>query len=172
MKIKKITLKKSQIKIQEMSFMIIGIFIFFTLVLLFYLSFSLTNLRQNVEVSSRSKNVLLLSSLAGTPEFSCPSTETVCIDEDKLLALKNHPIYASFWDVNGLVIERTFPEMNSTTECTLSNYPNCNKFTLVIPKNQSVADSTFVSLCRREKNTYTYQRCELGKILVWSTNTA
>ena len=165
---KNLRLKKSQMKIQEMSFMIIAIFVFFVLVLLFYLSFSLSSLKENVDTSTRSKNILLLEFLAGTPEFSCPYSETTCVDEDKLLALKNHPAYSTFWDVKGLVVERIFPFQNRTIECNQANYPNCNKYTLVIPKNETISDSSFVSLCIREQQTYTYTKCDIGKIIVSS----
>ena len=168
MEIRKI--KKSQIKVQEMSFMILAVFLFFMLVILFYLSFSLSSLKKNVEISNRAKNVLLVQFLAGSPEFACPYSKMTCIDEDKLMALKTHVSYSTFWDVDGLSIERLFPKMNKTVECSLGNYPNCNKFTLALNKTgeKGIADASFVALCRREYKTYTYQKCELGKIIVWS----
>jgi len=148
--------------------MIIALVIFFTLVLLFYLSFSMARIKETSDVLSRQKNVLLIASLAGTPEFACAETESLCVDADKVLALKNHPVYSTFWNVDGLKIEKVFPRLNKTIECNAGNYPNCNTFTFVANKSNTIADSSYVSLCRKEFKNYPYDRCELAKIIVWT----
>jgi hypothetical protein len=162
--------KRAQMKIQEMSFMIIALFIFFTLVLLFYLAVSLNGLKNTSNVLSRQKNVLLIAMLAGTPEFSCADTKALCVDSDKILALKNHPVYSSFWDVDGLKIEKVYPKNDKTKdiECTYATYPNCDTFTLVENQSNSIADASFISLCRKEFKNYPYDKCELAKIIVWT----
>lgn len=162
--------KKSQMKIQEMSFMIIALAVFFIIILLFYLAVSLQGLRRNVAESERVGGILLAETLAGTPEFACAEhTSSVCVDADKLLALSSHPKYATFWDVTGLYVEKIYPAPESRRICTLSSYPNCNVFVLVnqtSPKG-TISDASYVMLCRREfKNTYPYIQCDMGKIIV------
>ena len=165
--------KKSQMQIQEMSFMIIALAVFFILVLLFYLAFSLSGLKKTVEAGTRQGAILLVSQLAGSPEFSCPDGGSQCVDTDKIISLMNHPEYARFWDVAGLRIERVYPFENRTIECNEGNYPRCTTFTIISKKTENVIeDASYVSLCREEyKNGYSYTECELGKIIVASEKT-
>jgi hypothetical protein len=159
-------------RIQEMSFMIIGLAVFFAIVLLFYLAISLSGLRGNMDILSRQKNVLLIAGLAATPEFACTDNKVMCVDSDKLLALKNHPEYSTFWNVDGLKVEKVFPLYNKTTECSYGNYPKCSTFTLVANKSNSISDSSFIVLCRKEYRDYPYDKCELAKIVVWTEKKA
>jgi hypothetical protein len=48
------------------------------------------------------------------------------------------------------------------------NYDKCTTFTIKAKTTANVIeDSSFVSLCRREyKNTYSYEQCDLGKIII------
>ena len=172
MVINRISLKnsKSQMSLKEMSFMIVALAIFFTLVLLFYLTISLGGLKSDVEKGKREGSILLAAKLAGSPEFACATPTSLCVDADKIAVLINHPEYARFWgnDVAGLRIERVYPGNNKTVECNMVNYNNCTVFTIKAETTGNVIrDSSFVSLCRREyKNTYSYLQCDLGKIVI------
>lgn len=161
---------RSQMKIQEMSFMIIALVVFFIIVLLFYLAISLSGLKQRFDASTRAGNILLVSKIAESPEFSCADASSIlCVDEDKILALKQNKAYTSFFQVDGLKIETLRLLNESQLECSLGNYPNCNIITIVSNKSNSVADSSFISLCRKEyKNGYTYNKCEPAKITIWT----
>jgi len=165
--------KKAQLKIQEMSFMIIGIMIFFLLVLLFWLAVSLSGLKQTAAASTRANAILLASSLSGTPEFVCAESSSLCVDSDKLVALKNHPEYTRFWDVAGIRVEKIYPPSETRTECRVGNYPFCTTYTIV---NNTLSEgyieySSYVSLCRREyEQGYPYQQCDLGRIVVTTKN--
>jgi len=165
--------KKSQLKIQEMAFMIIAVVVFFVLVLLFFLVINLSGMKDSAFSSSREGAILLLSRLAGSPEFACSDSRANCVDADKLLALKNHPEYASFWGVDGLRFEKLLVDINEVGECGLGNYPFCSMFTIIPNKSNSISDSTFVSLCRKEKaGSGVYDKCELGQIVVWTQKKA
>lgn len=158
--------KKSQMKINEMIFMIIALVIFFAIVLMFYLSISLSGLKDSVTQSSRDKSIMLVSQLADSPELSCGKSK--CIDADKLLIIANHPLYRAFWDVSGLVVEKITND-NKTVECNLGNYPKCNTIILKRPLNNTIPDSSIVSLCMKDsKNGYLYDKCEMARIMVWS----
>ena len=161
------TSKKAQYKIKEMIFMLIFITLFFVIVLLFYLAISGQNLKNSVSESTRTGAILLAARLADSPELSCG--ESLCIDTDKLLFLKEHSVYKNFWTVDGLVVKRVYPAIEGTKECTAGNYPNCNTYTIKAPVNNSAPDESYASLCHVDsKDGYSYKRCELGKIIVYS----
>jgi hypothetical protein len=163
---------RSQMKVNEMIFMILGLVIFFAIVLMFWLSVSLSGLKGDVAQSSRNRAITLVSGIADSPEFNCVGKMGACVDEDKLAALVNYPIFKSFWMVDGLVIERiSSTSSNKTIECSPSNYPRCNTYTLKKAMNNTLPDSSIINLCRVENaNGYIYDRCEMGRITVWTKN--
>ena len=163
---------RSQMKVQEMIFMLLGLAIFFILILLLYVTFSMSSVQNTVKEKSRDDAVLLASRLAGSPELGCVSGisgSAVCVDADKLIALTYHPDYQRFWDINSLRIERVYPYEGRTIPCIIENYPNCNSFVIIKNKSSSVEEySSFVTLCRKEsiEGLGFYDKCELGKIVV------
>lgn len=167
--------KKADVHIREMIFMLIGLTIFFAIVLLFFLSFSISNIKKNVEESSKIGAVLLAEGLAGSPEFICPSDlaldSGICIDSDKILALiTNHQYYTSFWsnDISGLRIEKVNPEINQSINCTFGNYEHCTTFIIIPNKPGKIEEyASYTTLCRIESgNSNKYPFCELAKIIV------
>jgi hypothetical protein len=162
--------KSGQMSLKEMSFMIVALAIFFSLVLLFYLSISLGGLKKDVEAGKRQSSILLVAKLAGAPEFSCATGNSLCVDVDRVIALMNHPEYARFWgnDLVGLRIERIYPLIDNKVECNLANYERCNVFTIKQKTTENVIeDSSYVSLCRKNyKKDYSYIQCDLGKIII------
>ena len=160
----------SQMKINEMIFMIIGLVIFFAIVFMFWLSFSLSGLKQDVSQSSRDRAIMLIARIADSPEFNCVDKQGACIDEDKLAALLNYPSFKSFWMVDGLVVERLTKD-NRSIECNAGNYPNCNIYSLKKAGVNTLPDSSIVNLCRIEtKNGYSYEKCDIGRITAWTKN--
>lgn len=161
--------RNSQVRVQEMIFMLIGLTVFFAIVLLFFLSFSLNGLKKDVQASSRQGSILLVSRLAASPEFECAETDiALCVDADKVIALMNYAEYKRFWKVQSLKIEKIYPPSNNTVQCSLNNYPNCNTYTII---NNNVTgiieDASYITLCRKEyKNGYPYNLCELGKMII------
>lgn len=160
--------RKAQTKIKEMIFMVVFLAILFIIVGLFYLRISTSGIKNEFYESSKAGAILLALKLADSPEMSCGDTN--CIDTDKLVVLKQHNAYKTFWTVDGLVVKRIYPFQNQTIECVPGNYPNCNTYTLKQPANYSSQDSSYVSLCRIEsKNGYLYNKCELGQIIVYTS---
>lgn len=149
--------------------MLIGLTIFLAIVFLFFLSFSLSNIKENFAESSRQGSIMLASRLASSPEFECAENDiALCVDTDKVIALMNHKEYTRFWKVKGLKIEKIYPTMDKILECTNGNYPNCNVFTIIDGGTTNIIwDSSYVTLCREEyKGGYPYSLCELGKISI------
>lgn len=161
-------------KIMEMSFMIVAIFIFFMLVALFWITIYTSGVKQQSYEGQRQKAILLVSTLSETPEFSCAIPMTLCVDADKLVALASHTRYSGFWGVKGLQVKQVYPYSNQTIECTIGNYPKCNTYTIIKPPTTGIIeDSSSVAICRREiKNEYPYQECTLGRISVFTAKTA
>lgn len=157
--------RKSQLKIQEMAFMLMAVVILFVLAGLFFASVVYKNMYKNANLLSKEKAVSTVAKIADTAEFSCG--KPLCIDTDKLLAMKDKRAYDGFWPVTSLSVLSVFPKQG-LVECTQNNYPNCSSFKIYkenLENEETVA--TFVSLCRQEKNEngYLYEKCELGKII-------
>jgi hypothetical protein len=165
--------KRGQMKIQQMSFMLIAVFLFFALVGMIVLSFMLGNIRESATTLKEQNAKLLVSRMASSPELWCGEVygreKTDCIDLDKAMALKaNIREYSEFWKISSLEIQKIYPKAipNKITKCTVANYPNCNMITL-INKKDSYDVSNYVALCRKEVyNNKVVNTCELGKITV------
>jgi hypothetical protein len=170
--------KKGQMKIQQMAFMLIGVTLFFVLVGLFALSYFVSNINGEKARLNEQNACLLVTKLANSPEFSCAgafgTSKSNCVDFDKVRALKNNlEEYEDFWQVDGIEIFKIYPE--STEECTETNYPNCELFVLFSPqdKNKPLGNEkySYVTLCHKENlNNKIYNKCELAKLIVRVSN--
>ena len=172
MKTKRIFInKKGQMKIQQMAFMLIAITLFFALVGLLVLMFISGNLKNIATQTEEDNAVALVEKLSNSPEFSCENafqSKSNCIDADKVMMLKENKKYEDFWQVAGIEIVKVFPEENG--ECTEQNYPDCKTITILSKEVNKISTSSFVSLCRKEKDATTgriYDKCEIAKLLVY-----
>ncbi|MEK6925792.1 MAG: hypothetical protein AABW50_00790 [Nanoarchaeota archaeon] len=172
----KIKNKKSQMKIQQTAFMLLALTLLFALVGLFFLGFKLTSVKNLASDLDEKNAKLLVSKLANSPEFSCGESfgnaKGACIDEDKVMMLKELPEYNDFWSVADIKIRKIYPklqtlQLNQEVKCTRTNYPSCNIIEL---KGASVTgnyESNFVSLCRKEPQGQSfYNKCEIAELLV------
>lgn len=157
---------RGQIKVQQMAFVLMAIFVFFALVVVFYLTMSLSSLEGKAEDLRDQEALEVARAITNTPEFgwdveSCDS----CVDFDKVLLLKekfSDGHYKDFWDFNLLKIQKVYPAGEG--ECTLENYPDCAEVTL-IDEGSYAGKSTFVALCRYDGGIGDF-KCELGKVIV------
>lgn len=170
---KKINGKKAQMKIQQMSFMLVAVFIFFALVGMIVVSVFLNNMQREATLLKEQNTRLIASRLANSPEFNCGEVydkeRTDCIDLDKVMVLKkNLEKYNNFWGIASLEIRKVYPVTvpKREIECTAENYPNCNLVTLV-NKSETPDRFNYVALCRKEiYNGESTNKCELGIIVV------
>lgn len=162
---------KAQMKIQQMSFMLIAVFIFFALVGIFILTIKSSGLKDSATRLQEENALLLVSKLANSPEFSCElafgSEKTDCIDVDKVMMLKeNIEKYSDFWGISNIEIRRIYPK-NRNIICTTLNYPNCDTIKIL---NKGITGNdryNFVVWCRKEKiGNEIENKCELAKIIV------
>ncbi len=164
-----IGLKNAQLSIQEMSFMLVAVFLFFLLVGLFALSIAYSNIKEEASKIAEERTQSSIINLADSPEFGCID-KTNCIDGDKLVALTNRTVYQNFWPFSSLKIV-TFSgfgmDEDKLVECTKSSYPDCNIFKIYDKKvRDERAISSFIVLCRKKfENDYTYDSCEIAKII-------
>jgi len=165
---------KGQMKIQQMTFMLVAVTFLFILVGMFFLSMRLYDLKKTATNLEEKNAMLLVSKLANSPEFSCGNSfggsRTSCVDFDKLIALKYRiEEEPELWDVAKIELRKIYPDEGSII-CEQGNYPNCDIVKILDKKvNTLPAMSNFVSLCRKETNGITiYDKCELAVLMVSS----
>lgn len=157
--------RKAQLKIQEMAFVLVAFIIFFVILGLFYFSVRIADMGDEVKLGKEQKTMELIRKISATPELGWRECSN-CVDLDKALAMKEkNDVYSynKLFDLDYLVIERIYPEQNEA-ECQKSNYPSCNKITIVKMREEyGVSYSSFVALCRWD-NSINSEVCELGRI--------
>lgn len=159
--------KKAQLKIQQMSFMLIAVFVFFMLVLLFYLAVSMSGLRNTVRDLESDRVAGMVTKIASSPELIFEDRPN-SVDEDKLMMLKNQQRYKDFFGINGLIIEKVYPR-NRGVECTMSNYPECDIIKIFIgdEESESAREGAFVALCRKITiESRPENKCELAILMI------
>lgn len=163
-------MKKAQLKIQQMAFMLIAVTLFFVLIGMFVLTIYVSELKNTAAVLDEKNALLLVTKLANSPEFSCGESfgnlRTNCIDADKVMMLRERiSNYKNFWDVENIEIRKIYPK-SENKECTLKNYPDCN--IIKIREGDITTEySNFVSLCRKEAfEGESENKCELAKLMI------
>lgn len=160
---------KAQMKIQQMAFFLVAVFLFFILAGLFWLSLRYAGLHEEATRLEEEKAITSVLKLAETAEFSCSEAGQIrerCIDADKILVLGTiSKSYGNFWPVKSIYVYK----LDSDTEkrCNLANYPNCNVFEIYGGEGEEIGVSSFVALCRKKQgDTGVYDKCELAKLVV------
>jgi hypothetical protein len=164
--------KKSQLKIQEMSFFLVAVVLFFILAGLFALSIIYSNLYKGATEAAEQRTLSSISNLAASPEFSCGS-KINCVDADKLMALMKNKNYETFWPFSSLSV-RTWEgfdkKENELTKCSSANYPQCDYFVVYTKEDRNVKSertiSSYVALCRKEvEEGVVYDKCEIAEFI-------
>ena len=165
-------MKKGQMKIQQMAFMLIAITLFFMFVGIFVLVIRFSSLKQASTILEEENSILLVTKLANSPEFACGASfgnsKLSCIDADKIMALKKHIAeYTGFWGVAKIEIRKIYP---NSVECNSKNYPNCGIIKVYSRNvNKLPASSNFVALCWKESSDMgIYDKCEVARLMVSS----
>jgi len=164
----KIKLNKiGQMKIQQMAFMLVAVFIFFSLVAIFFIKIQLSGLKGDAANLERDQVISSLNVIADMPEFNCGSSQTLCLDEDKLRVMSGEigKDYREFWPVASIRVYKVYPVIEEIIECPNNN---CNYYEIYDNGQKNSKEfSTFVSICKRlREESYTYDRCEIGKLVV------
>ena len=123
--------KKGQMKIQQMAFMLMAVFVFFGLVGMLVIGIKSSGLKESAADLEEKNAMLLAAKLANSPEFSCGNSfdtgEISCVDADKVMVLReNLEKYEDFWGVSDIEIRKIYPVFGGEIPCTRKNYPDCN----------------------------------------------
>jgi len=163
-----ISSKKAQFKIQQMAFMLVFVFIFFSLVGLFFLQINLGSLRSSAIEFERKQVLSALLSWSELPELSCADGRSNCIDEDKIYILgleKYTRVYSSFWPVSSIKVYLVNTNATSLVRCP---QVDCNYYLVYDSGQESLVEyAGYVSVCRTERRENLIMRsCEMGKLAV------
>ena len=154
--------RRGQMRIQQMTFMIVAVFFFFVLVGLGFVSYQVKSSKGGFEDLQKEKAVESLQTLTNMPELTCGA---LCLDEDKLEIVSKMPEYKEIWPVQSIKVYKIFPAFNRTILCP---NVNCNFYQLYDSGQKNLKEySTFISLCKKIKEAgYVYTKCEMGSLVV------
>ncbi len=157
---------KGQLKIQEMAFVLVALVIFFALVALGYLALRLSGLEKTASSLQEEQASALVKNIAALPEFTWAGCRG-CIDMDKAVLILEQNWSKEFLrdrlELDLLFIERIYP-IREKADCSLANYPRCNKIMLLNSSLYGRASESFVALCAWDADLHAEQ-CELGRII-------
>ncbi|MFH1711381.1 MAG: hypothetical protein ABH840_03655 [Nanoarchaeota archaeon] len=154
-----------QLKIQQMAFMLMAVFIFFVLAGMFYILTQSQDIVKKANLLERNNAIGLANMLADSAEFSCGA---YCVDADRAMVLRKKSPYSNgtLWKVTSIKI-RSISNSSKDTLCTEANYPDCN---LIKVYDKGVGETTvysYVAVCKRVKEKeYVDYRCELGQFII------
>ena len=160
-------ISRGQMKIQQMTFMILAVFFFFILVGLFFLGIQFRDVKQSAAQLQTEQAISSLKVIADMPELNYDSRESMTLDEDKLKIMSGNfgSYYSEFWAVASVKVYKIYPKFNELVKCPALN---CNYFEVYDNGQESVKTySTYISICKKIKETgYVYDKCEVGKLVV------
>ncbi|RMD46117.1 hypothetical protein D6829_00405 [Candidatus Pacearchaeota archaeon] len=156
---------RAQMKIQQMSFMIVALFIFFVLVGIFFIKLNFSGIEDRAFELKRAEAIYSIKTIAQMPELSCTKKRNFCIDILKAATLSGMgDNYSDFWPVESIEIYRIFPKPG------MGDFPKPNWRRMVVfdsGKKSLIKYSGFVSLCKIDyENNFFYDRCEIGKLVL------
>mgnify|MGYP006287988247 CR=1 FL=1 len=163
--------KLCQMKIQQMAFMILAVFLFFIFVGLFFLGWQFQDIEEGYAELQKKQAITFLERLANMPEFNCDSMSSVsgmCVDADKLdvMSSKAMTSYNKILPVESVKVYKIYPRFSEKIRCP---GVNCNYWNIYDKNNQSINEkefSTYVSICKKiSGGGYVYDNCEIGKIV-------
>lgn len=155
-----------QMKIQQMAFMIIAVFLFFMLVGLFFINWQFKDVKGSYAELQKDQAISSLSVIAGMPELNCEDRVDLCLDEDKLKVMSGNfsDAYLDLWPVASIKVYKVYPAFEESVECPALN---CNYYDIYDGGQTNLKEySTYVSICNRVKESgYVYDKCGVGKLV-------
>lgn len=157
--------KSAQMKIQQMTLMIIAVFIFFIIVGLFIAKINFRGLDETTSNLQREETLAAVSFITGMTELSCNSKSSNCLDGDKLEVMSSRSNYKDLWPIASLEIYKIHPFVSKEIMCPAVD---CNYYKVFeISQNQTTKVSTYINICyKRMEDSRVYDKCEIAKILV------
>ncbi|MEI7718374.1 MAG: hypothetical protein WCI72_00785 [archaeon] len=156
--------KLADMKIMQMTFMILFVFIFFTFAGLFFLSIQSGKIAENFNNLQRESAISSVETISNMPELNCDSSRTMCLDEDKVITFATiSKSYKNFWPVASIRVRKVFPMNVKNIRCPAAN---CSYYEVYNSNQTNVVEyGTFVSICKAVRNEGVVQEiCELGRL--------
>lgn len=158
---------KAQMEIQQMTFMILAVFMFFALAGLFFISIYVGDLKDQASALEKEETISSIEVIASMPELAYDSSEMMMIDSDKAQVMANQfsNNYSAIWPVASIELYKVYPDFDEVVECPGTN---CNYYKIYDNgQNNTQTYASFVSICRKEKESgYIFEKCEIGKLVV------
>jgi hypothetical protein len=159
---------RAQMKIMQMAFMLVAVFLFFVLAGLFFLGIQLKDVKGSAAQLQRDQAISSLSVVADMPELNYNARDSNSLDEDKLMVMSGGNFsnrYSDFWPVSSVAVYKLWPVANSIKPCP---GVGCNYYELYNNEQGNVKTySSYVSICKRVKESgFVYDRCSVGKLEV------
>lgn len=158
--------KLAQMNIQQMSFYILAVFLFFMLAGLFFVSLQFRGAQSSAESLQKDQAISSLETISNMPELICDTNEPFCLDFDKVAVFRDYAnAYAEFLPVSTIKVYRINPSSKTIIKCPATN---CTYYEIYSSNQTRVQEySTFISICQKEENFgRVLYNCELGKISV------
>ncbi len=145
-------MRKAQLKIQEMAFVLVGVVVLMALVMLFFVAFQSREMSKNAAYYREARAITLVEMIASMPELRCSSSfsttsESVCLDYDKVLTFNSskemQDNYAIFWEnsfVSRVEIEEVYVNNSNIRG---KNYTIYSKLT----NENTKVYATYAALC-------------------------
>jgi hypothetical protein len=156
--------KIADMKIQQMTFMILFVFIFFSFAGLFFVSIQQSKISENFNTLQKEAAIASIETIANMPELNCDSSRTLCLDEDKIVTFATiSKSYKSFWPVASIKVRKVFPKNLKDIKCPAAN---CSYYEIYNSNQTDMIEyGTFVSICKAVRNEGVVQEiCELGRL--------
>ncbi|MDO8516779.1 MAG: hypothetical protein Q7S33_01520 [Nanoarchaeota archaeon] len=153
--------KKAQLKIQQMAFMIVAVFFFLIMAGLIFLSYQSQTIKNNYDRLQKDQAISSLQILTNMPELTCGY---LCLDEDKLEIMSKKD-YSQIWPVASIEVYKIYPVSTQKIKCPGTN---CNYYNVYDSNQQNIQKySTYVSLCKKVNELeYIYDKCEIARLVV------
>ncbi len=165
----KFSTKLGQMKIQQMAFMLLAVFLFFILVGLFFLNVHLRGLHKNADQLYTEAAISSFQTLIYMPELTYYG-QSNSLDEDKLRVMSGKVLdYSEFWPVESIKVYKIYPSFQKEIKCPAID---CNYYDIYNSGQKNIHTvSTFVSICSRVNDAgFVYDKCEIGKLVVGVIN--
>jgi hypothetical protein len=157
-------MRTGQLKIQQMAFMLMAVFIFFVLAGLFYIMAQSGDIRAKANLLERNRAIGMANSLVDSAEFTCGA---YCVDADRAMVLRKRGVYGNLWQVSSIKIRSISDGSEKDVLCTESTYPNCNLIKVFDKGQGGVSVYSYVSVCKRvREKEYVEYKCELGEFII------
>ena len=159
-------IKKGQLQIQQLAFMIVAIFLFFIIVGLFFLNVSMGNIKGSAQDLKTQKAISFLSTIPPMTEFNGGCSN--CVDKDKLKAFAYFSEeYKQFFPLDSLRAIRVYPKPLNFSFSEEIACPSSECLVLFNSTTSEIVEySIFVPVCETSKRTgVVFTSCEIWKLI-------